>query len=81
MFINRCHWHGLFRYHHFNVTAIHCIADNVPKAGKIPLPLDNERKANEADLQKAAFPRGNGVGDIQQAKPVVRWPKFHGKAG
>jgi hypothetical protein len=76
-FINKCHWHGLLRYSHFTVTAIHSIAGNVVKAGKIPLPLDNEREAIEADLQKAAFPRVDGVGDVRQAEPVVG-KKLHG---
>jgi hypothetical protein len=58
----------MLRYSHFNLTAIHSVAGNVLKAGKIPLPLDNEREAIEADLQKADFLMVDGVEDIQQAK-------------
>ncbi|MGA2954518.1 MAG: lactate racemase domain-containing protein [Thermodesulfobacteriota bacterium] len=61
----------LFKKIDFHVTAINSIAGNVPEAGKIPLPLENDRKAVEAALQNAGFPDVEGVGDIQQAKLVV----------
>jgi len=61
----------LFKKIDFNATAINSIAGNVPEAGKIPLPLENDRKAIEAALQNSGFPDVEGVRDIEQAKLVV----------
>ncbi len=61
----------LFNKIDFNVTAINSIAANVPEAGKIPLPMENDRKAIEAALQNSGFPDVEGMGDIQKAKLVV----------
>jgi len=61
----------LFKKIDFNVTAINSIAGNVPEAGKIPLPLENDRKAIEAALQNSGFPDVEGVRDIERAKLVV----------
>jgi hypothetical protein len=61
----------LFKKIDFHVTSINSIAGNVPEAGKIPLPMENDRKAIEAALQNAGFPDVEGVGDIEQAKLVV----------
>jgi len=61
----------LFKKIDFNVTAINSIAGNVPEVGKIPLPLENDRRAIEAALQNAGFPDVEGVRDIQQGKLVV----------
>ncbi len=61
----------LFKKVDFNVTAINSIAGNVPEAGKIPLPLENDRKAIEAALQNSGFPDVEGVRDIEEAKLVV----------
>jgi hypothetical protein len=61
----------LFKKIDFQVTSINSIAGNVPEAGKIPLPMENDRKAIEAALQNAGFPDVEGVGDIEQAKLVV----------
>jgi hypothetical protein len=55
----------------FNVTAINSIAGNVPEAGRIPLPLENDRKAIEAALQNSGFPDVEGVRDVEQARLVV----------
>jgi len=66
-----CYWHGLLRYPHFNLNAIHSIAGNVLRAGKIPLPLDNESEAIEVGLQKATFCGMDGVDDMQQTKPGI----------
>jgi hypothetical protein len=61
----------LFKKIDFNATAINSIAGNVPEAGKIPLPLENDRKAIEAALQNPGFPDVEGVRDIERAKLVV----------
>jgi len=61
----------LFKKIDFSATAINSIAGNVPEAGKIPLPLENDRKAIEAALQNSGFPDVEGVRDIEQAKLVV----------
>ena len=61
----------LFKKIDFNATAINSIAGNVPEAGKIPLPLENDRKAIEAALQNSGFPDVEGVRDIERAKLVV----------
>jgi hypothetical protein len=61
----------LFKKIDFHVTSINSIAGNVPEAGKIPLPLENDRKAIEAAVQNAGFPDVEGVRDREQARLVV----------
>ena len=61
----------LFKKIDFHVTAVNSIAGNVPESGKIPLPLENDRKAIEAALQNSGFPDVEGVRDIEQAKLVI----------
>jgi len=61
----------LFKKIDFNATAINAIAGNVPESGKIPLPLENDRKAIEAALQNAGFPNVEGVRNIEEAKIVI----------
>lgn len=61
----------LFKKIDFRVTAINSIAGNVPEAGMVPLPLENDRQAIEAALQNAGFPDVQGIRDVEEAKLVV----------
>jgi hypothetical protein len=61
----------MFQKIDFTVTSINSIAANIPEAGKLPLPLENDRMAIEAALQTSGFPDVEGIRDIETAKLVV----------